>query len=41
MEYFDLYGAWVSFKASIKGEKIDEKIGELLQICEELTTEFY
>lgn len=40
-EYLDLYCAWVSFKASIKGEKIDEKIDELLQICEELPAEFY
>ena len=40
-EYLDLYCAWVAFKASITAEKMEDKIDELLQICEETPAEFY
>ncbi len=39
-DYLDLYAAWVAFKASLKEGKMDQKIAELLQICEETPAEF-
>ncbi len=39
-EYLDLYCAWVAFKASITAGKMEDKIDELLQICEETPAEF-